>query len=101
MRTSGTAADTAQSTSTKQSTNSTQSTDPAAEAALRAALATIPLQRLREAGLEAALLELAGSGPAAPPAPNPEDPTAPRSRAGDIDALDAESLIRLALDTAS
>ena len=63
-----------------------------ARPALRAALATIPLARLRDAGLLDPLLRLAGT--AAPPGvPTPRDePTG-------FDDLDADSLIRLALGT--
>ncbi len=68
-------------------------TDPA-EATLRKALATVPLSRFREAGLMEVLMQLAGVR---------DDALA--SGAGgvdkveDIDALDAESLIRMALDS--
>ncbi|MEV6829661.1 type I polyketide synthase [Amycolatopsis sp. NPDC051102] len=55
------------------------------EARIRAALATVPLARFRDAGLMSALLELAGLDAAA-------------GDAGDVDELDAEALVRLALD---
>ncbi|MEW2525007.1 type I polyketide synthase [Streptomyces sp. NPDC047071] len=62
------------------------------EAAVRAALAAIPLPRLRDAGLLDALLELAGrpAGPAEPPR-EPDEP-------GSIDHLDSEGLLAMALD---
>jgi hypothetical protein len=66
-------------------TESVRGTDPL-EAAIRSALASIPLSRLSEAGLMEPLLELAGIT---------------REDAGsgdDIDAMDTESLIRMALD---
>ncbi|WP_410600944.1 type I polyketide synthase [Amycolatopsis sp. lyj-90] len=62
----------------------------AAEDQLRAALAAVPLARFREAGLMEGLLRLAGV----------ED-SAAEEDAGDIDELDAESLIRLVLETDS
>nr|AUO14853.1 Malonyl CoA-acyl carrier protein transacylase [Amycolatopsis sp.] len=55
------------------------------EARIRAALATVPLARFRDAGLMSALLELAGLD-------------APAGGTGDVDDLDAEALVRLALD---
>ncbi|EOD63838.1 hypothetical protein, partial [Amycolatopsis vancoresmycina] len=55
------------------------------EARIRAALATVPLARFRDAGLMTALLELAGLDAA-------------DGDAGDVDDLDAEALVRLALD---
>ncbi|MET8850308.1 type I polyketide synthase [Amycolatopsis sp. NPDC004625] len=58
------------------------------EARIRAALATVPLARFRDAGLMTALLELAGLDA---PAGGPGGP-------GDVDDLDAEALVRLALD---
>ncbi|HEY7143117.1 MAG TPA: beta-ketoacyl reductase, partial [Streptosporangiaceae bacterium] len=58
---------------------------------LRQAVATIPLHRLREAGLLDTLLQLAGLDGAAAPAAQPATPDA-------IDSLDAESLVRLVLD---
>ncbi|WP_374204240.1 type I polyketide synthase [Streptomyces sp. HPF1205] len=67
--------------------------DDLAERRIRDLLATIPLNRLRESGLEAALLELAG---AAAPATGAD----PASGTG-IDDLDAESLIRMALDSSA
>ncbi|WP_254896889.1 type I polyketide synthase [Amycolatopsis sp. Hca4] len=56
------------------------------EARIRAALATVPLARFRDAGLMTALLELAGLDAA-------ED-----GAADAVDELDAEALVRLALD---
>ncbi|MBE1502211.1 acyl transferase domain-containing protein/D-arabinose 1-dehydrogenase-like Zn-dependent alcohol dehydrogenase/acyl carrier protein [Amycolatopsis lexingtonensis] len=56
------------------------------EARIRAALATVPLAKFRDAGLMSALLELAGLEDAAA---DPGD---------DLDELDAEALVRLALD---
>jgi hypothetical protein len=64
--------------------------DPADEDQLRQMLAAIPLARLRDAGLLEPLLQLAGLDDDAAAA----DPAGPA-----IDTLDAESLIRLALDT--
>jgi hypothetical protein len=57
------------------------------EARIRAALATVPLARFRDAGLMTALLELAGLDAAGGGDPG-----------GDVDDLDAEALVRLALD---
>jgi malonyl CoA-acyl carrier protein transacylase/NADP-dependent 3-hydroxy acid dehydrogenase YdfG len=67
------------------------------ESRLRAALASIPLARLREAGLLDALLGLAG--PATDPAASgtPDDQAAPAGSIGSIDEMDAEALIQLAL----
>ncbi|MEU6665880.1 type I polyketide synthase [Streptomyces sp. NPDC046727] len=62
------------------------------EDGVRAALAAIPVGRLREAGLLDSLLELAGVRPA----PQPAADGGP-GRAS-IDAMDAESLISMALD---
>ncbi|KUM83337.1 hypothetical protein AQI88_42135 [Streptomyces cellostaticus] len=65
--------------------------DPA-EAKLRNALASVPISRFREAGLMEALMQLAGI----------QDDALAKGGNGeveDIDALDAESLIRLALDS--
>ncbi|MGW2956842.1 acyl carrier protein, partial [Streptomyces eurythermus] len=59
---------------------------------VRAALAAIPVARLREAGLLDGLLELAGLRPAPHPAGDGGAGPAP------IDAMDAESLISMALD---
>ncbi|WP_106238009.1 type I polyketide synthase [Allonocardiopsis opalescens] len=61
------------------------------EERLRAALAAIPITRLRDAGLLDGLLELAGIEDADPEQDEPGD-------ADDIDAMDTESLISLALD---
>ena len=65
--------------------------DPADEDQLRQMLAAIPLTRLRDAGLLEPLLQLAGLDDDAAAAADPAGPA--------IDTLDAESLIRLALDT--
>ncbi|MFF1280493.1 SDR family NAD(P)-dependent oxidoreductase [Streptomyces sp. NPDC058299] len=62
------------------------------EDTVRAALAAIPVARLREAGLLDGLLELAGLRPA----PQPAEDGGPGSAS--IDAMDAESLISMALD---
>ncbi|MER6610811.1 type I polyketide synthase [Streptomyces sp. NPDC000927] len=62
------------------------------EATVRAALAALPLARLREAGLLDGLLDLAGVRPVRERSAN-ETPGRPS-----IDAMDAESLITLALD---
>ncbi|WP_369394272.1 SDR family NAD(P)-dependent oxidoreductase [Streptomyces sp. CG1] len=62
------------------------------EDAVRAALAAIPVGRLREAGLLDSLLELAGLRPA------PESAAAGEPGGASIDAMDAESLISMALD---
>ncbi|MET9010059.1 type I polyketide synthase [Streptomyces olivaceoviridis] len=64
----------------------------AEEDTVRAALAAIPVGRLREAGLLDSLLELAGLRPAPEPAQDGGTGRAP------IDAMDAESLISMALD---
>ncbi|WP_460784116.1 acyl carrier protein, partial [Nonomuraea fastidiosa] len=64
------------------------------EAAIRRALQTVPLAKLRAAGLLDSLLELAGVTPAG------TNGTAPPDEMEDLDAideLDAESLIRMAL----
>ncbi|MEU6238559.1 SDR family NAD(P)-dependent oxidoreductase, partial [Kitasatospora sp. NPDC047058] len=63
----------------------------AAEEKLRKALATVPLSRFRDAGLMEALMRLADVRDDALMGDQGED-------AEDIDALDADSLIRLALD---
>ncbi|WP_435179194.1 SDR family NAD(P)-dependent oxidoreductase, partial [Actinacidiphila sp. bgisy145] len=68
-----------------------QSAPDAAEEKLRTALATVPLSRFREAGLMDALMRLAGVRDDALLG-DEEEPS------GDIDALDADSLIRLALE---
>jgi polyketide synthase 12 len=67
--------------------------DDLAERRMRDLLATIPLKRLRESGLETALLELAGAG-------TPTTGTPPASGTG-IDDLDAEGLVRMALDSSA
>ncbi|MFB7085171.1 SDR family NAD(P)-dependent oxidoreductase [Streptomyces sp. NPDC056296] len=62
---------------------------------VRAALASIPLEKLRESGLLDSLLELAGGRPA----PDEVGNAAPgRPSIDAMDAMDAESLINLALD---
>jgi acyl carrier protein len=58
------------------------------EAAVRRALAAVPLSRLREAGLIDALLRLADVNGIGTALPDPVD---------DIDAMDAEDLIRIAM----
>ncbi|MBO1419845.1 acyl carrier protein, partial [Streptomyces sp. FH025] len=63
----------------------------AAEEKLRKALATVPLSRFRDAGLMEALMRLADVRDDALMGDQGED-------VEDIDALDADSLIRLALD---
>jgi acyl transferase domain-containing protein len=69
--------------------------EPADEAETRRVLTSIPLARLREAGLLDALLELADGGdtPEETAAEAAEDP------ADAIDLMDVEGLIQLALDT--
>ncbi|GHJ16549.1 type I polyketide synthase [Micromonospora sp. AKA38] len=68
--------------------STTPTADPA-ETAVREALATVPLARIREAGLLELLLGLAdGEGPA----PEPDGAEV------DLDDLDTDTLIRLALD---
>ncbi|MFJ9821130.1 SDR family NAD(P)-dependent oxidoreductase [Streptomyces sp. NPDC101151] len=62
------------------------------EDTVRAALAAIPVGRLREAGLLDSLLELAGLRPA------PEPAAAGGPSRASIDAMDADSLISMALD---
>ncbi|MEU0257523.1 beta-ketoacyl reductase, partial [Streptomyces sp. NPDC006184] len=62
------------------------------EDTVRAALTAIPVARLREAGLLDGLLELAGLRPV----PQPAEDGGPGSAS--IDAMDAESLISMALD---
>ncbi|RST05625.1 SDR family NAD(P)-dependent oxidoreductase [Streptomyces sp. WAC07149] len=64
---------------------------------IRRALASMPLSRIREAGLLEVLLDLAGleaGGGATQEAAADPDDTAPE----DIDAMDADALIRLAMD---
>ncbi|MFD0904814.1 SDR family NAD(P)-dependent oxidoreductase [Actinomadura sediminis] len=67
------------------------------EAEVRAALGTIPLARLRDAGLLDPLLELAGTGGPGLPgtAAGPGDGAPP---AASIDEMDADALVGLALD---
>ncbi|MFL6124816.1 SDR family NAD(P)-dependent oxidoreductase, partial [Actinophytocola sp.] len=71
-------------------------TDPAAEApkvdedALRRTLATVPVDRFREAGILDTLLSLVDTGSAAEPAP-----------ARDLDSMDVDDLIKRALGKAS
>ncbi|WP_456236903.1 type I polyketide synthase [Actinokineospora pegani] len=59
---------------------------------VRDLLATIPLDRLRDAGLLSTLLDLAGSETPADPAP-----ASPDSDEGSIDLMDADALLDLAL----
>jgi polyene macrolide polyketide synthase len=70
-------------------------TDPSAggeagEAEIRRAVASIPLARLREAGVMDTLLQLAGLGGEAPPVEE-------RDAAALIDELDEESLVQMSL----
>jgi hypothetical protein len=62
------------------------------ERELRTFLASVPLSRLRDAGLIEALMQLAGIR---------EDTSAAdtEEKIGSIDTLDAESLVRMALDS--
>ncbi|MBB6170278.1 acyl transferase domain-containing protein/acyl carrier protein [Nocardiopsis mwathae] len=73
------------------------------EARIRSALQTIPLDRLREAGLMDSLLELAGltgedEARAAVGEDGGEDGADPAGDIGAIDEMDAESLISMVLD---
>nr|WP_221889367.1 type I polyketide synthase [Streptomyces sp. WAC 01325] len=65
------------------------------DAAVRAALAIVPPARLRKAGLLELILQLADGDPATPDAPTGG------GDAHDLDALDGESLLRLAAETTS
>ncbi|WP_420077391.1 type I polyketide synthase [Streptomyces sp. JL3001] len=65
------------------------------DAAVRAALAAVPPARLRKAGLLELILQLADGDPATPDAPTGG------GDAHDLDALDGESLLRLAAETTS
>jgi acyl carrier protein len=67
--------------------------DDGVEAKLRGVLASIPITRLRDAGLVDALLRLADDAGAAGAAT-----AAPAERAELIDSLDAEDLVRIALE---
>ncbi|MBD0672070.1 hypothetical protein BU198_15480 [Streptomyces sp. CBMA156] len=73
------------------------------EAAVRAALAAIPIERLREAGLMDTLLGLAGAATAEPAGPlddpDTEDGPDGPDGLGDLDDLDADALIEIALNT--
>jgi acyl carrier protein len=69
-------------------------TDPR-DAELRRTLATVPLGRIREAGLLDTLLRLAG-----PDTPSPVDPADEAESLESIDAMDLQSLLDLALDGA-
>ncbi|MBB5119019.1 type I polyketide synthase [Streptomyces eurocidicus] len=77
--------------------------DGTGEAAIREALASVPLTRLREAGLLDSLLELAGAAgllsgsPAAADDPAARDADDTGEPAGSIDSMDAEALVRMAL----
>ncbi|MYW01789.1 type I polyketide synthase [Streptomyces sp. SID3343] len=62
-----------------------------AEAGLRRVLSTIPIERLRRSGLLAAVLRLA----------EPDRPEAAHEDVVDIDALDDESLLRLAIENSA
>ncbi|KXK61173.1 hypothetical protein AWW66_15130 [Micromonospora rosaria] len=70
--------------------------DDPGEAEVRRALATLPLARLREAGLLDGLLALAGLRDDAVPAP----PGPVTDDIDEIDDLDPEELVRMALDSA-
>ncbi|MFI5689282.1 SDR family NAD(P)-dependent oxidoreductase [Streptomyces sp. NPDC051636] len=74
--------------------------DAAYEESVRATLRAIPLARLRDAGLLDALLELAGHRPESAAAPLSADDPAGEAGAtvDDIDDMDAESLISMALE---
>ncbi|MFJ3232129.1 SDR family NAD(P)-dependent oxidoreductase [Streptomyces sp. NPDC086787] len=74
--------------------------DAAYEESVRAGLREIPLARLRDAGLLDALLELAGHRPATPGSSlSADDTTGDAGTTGDdIDDMDAESLISMALE---
>ncbi|MEV8434559.1 type I polyketide synthase [Streptomyces chartreusis] len=65
------------------------------DAAVRAALAAVPPARLRKAGLLELILQLADGDPATP------DALTDGGDAHDLDALDGESLLRLAAETTS
>ncbi|MFF4052466.1 type I polyketide synthase [Streptomyces chartreusis] len=65
------------------------------DAAVRAALAAVPPARLRKAGLLELILQLADGAPATTDAPTGG------GDAHDLDALDGESLLRLAAETTS
>jgi acyl carrier protein len=69
-------------------------TDPR-DAELRRTLATVPLGRIREAGLLDTLLRLAG-----PDSPSPVDPADEAESLESIDSMDLQSLLDLALDGA-
>jgi hypothetical protein len=64
---------------------------------LREALATIPLTRLRDAGVLDTLLDIAGLRTATD-APAGTDPD--QDEEMDVDEMDADSLVRLVLDRA-
>ncbi|WP_372471947.1 SDR family NAD(P)-dependent oxidoreductase [Streptomyces albireticuli] len=66
---------------------------PGDEAGMRQAIASIPLDRLRAAGLLDTLLGLAGQGTTA--APHPGDAPAPEGHA--LAAMDVDDLVRIAL----
>jgi acyl transferase domain-containing protein len=71
--------------------------DDVAERDVRSALQSIPLARLRDAGLLDTLLQLAGHSGTDTTAPSP-DPDG--TDAVDVDAMDADALINLALEGA-
>ena len=64
----------------------------AREGEIRRALATVPLGQLRAAGLLETLLQLAGTEEHAPGVDTPEP-----EAAADLDAMDADDLVRRAL----
>ncbi|MEU6072142.1 beta-ketoacyl reductase, partial [Streptomyces sp. NPDC047082] len=80
--------------------DATEAGDETYEESVRASLRTIPLARLRDAGLLDALLELAGHRPTAIGAPLAADDPAGEGAGNldDIDDMDAESLISMALE---
>ena len=61
---------------------------PSEEETIRGVLASIPVGRLRKAGLLGTLLELADAGG--------EDEAAPTADGASIDEMDAQALIRMA-----
>ncbi|MET8572530.1 type I polyketide synthase [Streptomyces sp. NPDC004783] len=67
------------------------SEDDLTEADFRRMLAAIPFRTLREAGLTGPLLRLARG--------DDRPPSGPRQRPAEIDAMDADDLVRIALDT--
>ncbi|MEU6285846.1 beta-ketoacyl reductase, partial [Streptomyces sp. NPDC047028] len=73
--------------------------DAAHEESVRAALMAIPLARLRDAGLLDTLLELGGHRPESTGSTrSADDPAVEAGAVDDIDDMDAESLISMALE---